>query len=499
MENTLPIHLQEVIFSSSNSDISKQISVLEKTGKIKKIAPRIYTPNFTDTPETIILRNLFTIIGKLYPNAVLSHRSALEFKPTAAKFIFLTYTYTKNIKLPGITLRFMQGHGAIIGDNLFSGELYVSQQARAFLENLQVSRRPGSESKTLSLPEIENYLEQIAREKGEESLNKLRDKAKHIAEQLNMQNEFDKLNKLISALLTTAPSKILSSPLARARAFGNPYDPKRLELFEILFVALSNQHFASFPESNNTIQAYRNFAFFEAYFSNYIEGTEFEINEAQKIINTDTPMPARHEDSHDILGTYKLVSNIVEMSILPSTPNELLDILQYRHQVLLSARISKNPGQFKDINNRAGNTDFVDYSLVKGTLIKGFDFYRVLTEPMAKAIFMMFLISEIHPFLDGNGRIARVMMNAELAAQKQSKIIIPTVYREDYILALRRLTRQKDPLPYIKMLKKAHEFSSTIVGDDISAMEKHLDLCNAFKEPDPARLKIILPPKETNN
>jgi len=27
---------------------------------------------------------------------------------------------------------------------------------------------------------------------------------------------------------------------------------------------------------------------------------------------------------------------------------------------------------------------------------------------------MMFLVSEVHPFLDGNGRIARVMMNAEL-------------------------------------------------------------------------------------
>ena len=64
----------------------------------------------------------------------------------------------------------------------------------------------------------------------------------------------------------------------------------------------------------------------------------------------------------------------------------------------------------------------------------------------------MFLVSEVHPFLDGNGRIARVMMNAELVKQGQTKIIIPTVYRDDYIGAIRKLTRQEDPKAYIKML-----------------------------------------------
>lgn len=104
----------------------------------------------------------------------------------------------------------------------------------------------------------------------------------------------------------------------------------------------------------------------------------------------------------------------------------------------------------------------------------------------------MFLVSEIHPFLDGNGRIARVMMNAELVKNSQTKIIIPTVYRDDYLGALRRLTRQYDPLTYIRMMQRAWEFSATIVGDDMDAMEKHLEASNAFKEHDEARLKILL-------
>ncbi|MBA7585494.1 hypothetical protein ES708_27478 [subsurface metagenome] len=103
----------------------------------------------------------------------------------------------------------------------------------------------------------------------------------------------------------------------------------------------------------------------------------------------------------------------------------------------------------------------------------------------------MFAISEIHPFLDGNGRIARVMMNAELVKERQSKIIIPTVYRDDYLLTLRRLTRQSDPDPYIRMMKRAYEFSKTIYEDDMNKMQQFLKECNAFLEHTEGKLKII--------
>lgn len=492
MENILPIHLQEVVFSSSDPQVSKQISKLEKAEKLRKIAPRIYTPNFTDSSETIIRRNLFAILGRLYPGAMLSHRSALEFKPTSSGHIFLTYTYTKKINLPGIALRFLEGHPPIEGDNRFSGELFASQTERAFLENLQVSRQIGPESKILTLPEIEERLEGVIRVKSETGLNELRDKAKVIADKLHMKSEFEKLNKLISGLLSSHPSKILSSPLAVARAFGNPYDPARLPLFEKLFVELKQQEFTNKPEKNESDPSFRNFAFFEAYFSNFIEGTEFELEDAKRIIETGTPMHSRGEDSHDVLGTYKLVSNKTEMSITPTSPEQMLEILLYRHNVLLNARTSMNPGQFKDKNNRAGETYFVHHTLVKGTLTKGFDYYQALIHPFARAIYMMFLVSEVHPFLDGNGRIARVMMNAELSKDGQTKIIIPTVYRDDYVGALRRLTRQNDPSTYIRMMQRAWVFSATIIGDDMDAMEKHLEASNAFKEHDKAKLKIIL-------
>jgi Fic family protein len=179
------------------------------------------------------------------------------------------------------------------------------------------------------------------------------------------------------------------------------------------------------------------------------------------------------------------------MSTTPNSPEELLTILSYRHQLLLSARADKNPGSFKHINNYAGQTEFVDSSLVRGTLIKSFDFYQALKHPFSKAAYIMFVISEIHPFLDGNGRVARVMMNAELTKEMQSKIIIPTVYREDYLGALRKLTRQSDPKPYIRMLARTHEFSATIVSEDMDKMQALLEQSNAFLEHTEGKLRII--------
>jgi Fic family protein len=490
MEKNRPIHLQEVICSSQDATISKQITKLVSSGVIRKIAPRVYSSNLDEPIEAIIRRNLFQILGTIYPGTTLSHRSAFEFQPTKTGQIFLTTSYTKKVKLPGITIHFLSGPSPIEGDHKFSGELSASQKARAFLENLQATKKLGSESKCLSLPAIEERLEQIIRVNGEREINKLRDQARVISEQLGMQQEFEKLNRLISALLTTKTSKIVSSALAKARAFGKPYDPSRIELFETLFRELQQIEFPYREEKNTTPTSFRNFAFFESYFSNYIEGTVFEIDEAKQIIQTNEPIPVRNDDSHDVLRTYQIVSNKKEMEITPSTPEEFLKIIAFRHSILLSARVDKNPGLFKDKNNFAGSTAFVDYNLVRGTLIKSYDFYSALDHPFAKAAYIMFVMSEVHPFLDGNGRIARVMMNAELVKAGQSKIIIPAVFREDYMGALKKFTKQRTCDSYIKMLQRAHEFSANVYSEIMNDMQAYLTSCNAFIEDSDVILKI---------
>lgn len=90
-----------------------------------------------------------------------------------------------------------------------------------------------------------------------------------------------------------------------------------------------------------------------------------------------------------------------------------------------------------------------------GTLKRGYEWYTLSQHPFAKAACMMFMIIEVHRFLDVNGRIARIMMNAELDTKGLSKIIIPIVYREDYMGSLKKLTKLRDRDAYISMLLRA--------------------------------------------
>jgi hypothetical protein len=89
--------------------------------------------------------------------------------------------------------------------------------------------------------------------------------------------------------------------------------------------------------------------------------------------------------------------------------------------------------------------------------------------------------------VDGNGRSARIMMNAELVSASKSTIIIPTVYRDDYLQALRALTRRHRPQPLIDMCVKAQRFSTRNFSSYPTALDD-LQKRNWFAEPDEARI-----------
>lgn len=477
-------NVMEIVMATSDKSLSTKRTSMIKEGLLRKIAPKIYTTNLEDEPDVIIRRNVFYIIGQLYPQAVISHRSAYELKPTADGDIYLTYSYSKNISLPGLKIHLMEGPKGTEHDMPFIENLYISSLERRTLENLQNGRARGNSSKCLPRTSIEEFLERMLQVNGESGLNAFRDKARVVSKELKMEEEFEILNQIIGAILSTKPSKILTSASAQARAQGEPYDSERVRLFGVLFEALHNTPLPLIDEPNVENAAFRNFAFFESYFSNYIEGTEFEIEEARTIIETGQALPARNADSHDVLGTFQLVASRREMRRTPSSSEELIELLQDRHRILMAARPDRNPGMFKMQNNHAGDTHFVDCTLVRGTLRKGYEFYQAIEHPFAKALFMMFMISEVHPFNDGNGRISRIMMNSELVAADQSKIIIPTVFREDYLNALRRLTRKGDPSVVIRALSRVRQFSANITGDDFEISRKYLESCNAFKDGD---------------
>jgi len=65
------------------------------------------------------------------------------------------------------------------------------------------------------------------------------------------------------------------------------------------------------------------------------------------------------------------------------------------------------------------------------------------------------------------------------------------VYREDYILSLKKMTNKKDPNTYVRVMDKLQNFSNNIFGDNFDDLNNYLKETNAYKEPSESKLKII--------
>jgi hypothetical protein len=481
----------------STPDLSPVLTAAVRNGTVARLGRRLYTTNTSDPPEAVVRRHLWQVVGLLFPDSVVSHRTALEAKPTPRGTIFLTGSYERIVELPGLRVRQVKGAGPLDGDNRFVQTLWLASPARAFLECLRVRRVRGPESPALTRDEIEARLERMVRHGGEAEANAVRDRARAIAPALGMEAAADELDALIGALLRTRTANLVTRA-GRARAAGEPYDSARAELFRVLHSALLEWPVRPRPDPVASGTAFENLAFVDAYFSNFIEGTEFEIQEAVEIVFANRIPRARPEDAHDVLGTYRVVGSTREMTSSAVAEGmefgSFMAMLKQRHATLMGGRPEKRPGELKMEVNRAGLTVFVAPDLVTGTLRQGWEMLRSLPEPFKRATFMMFIVSEVHPFDDGNGRIARVMMNGELVSGGQRRIFIPTAYRDDYLLALRALSRQQIAEPLIRMLDHAQAFSAAIDFADLQRALDVLSSCNAFERDTEARLRMPPPP-----
>ncbi|MGH2400555.1 MAG: Fic family protein, partial [bacterium] len=303
-----------------------------------------------------------------------------------------------------------------------------------------------------------------------------------------------RLDALVGALLRSRPADVLRSSGAQARAGGIPFDPERIERFELLARSLPTVTPPLRSDPITAGPAFEHLAFFDAYFSNYIEGTEFDVDEAHAIVFEGIIPERRPADAHDVLGTYRLVG---EDAWLRRTITDdrnaggFLARLSQAHEVLMGGRPEAGPGQWKTKPNQAGGTRFVEPGLVQGTLERGWDTARTLRSAFQRAAMVMFIITEVHPFTDGNGRLARALMNAELVAAGERRIIIPTVFRDDYLGALRSLSRQDAPMPFILMLDQAQRFAASVRWEDYATALDDLTAANAFAPPEPGiRLRI---------
>lgn len=471
----------ELIFTSSLTPAdARRVQRLGKDGALRALYPGIYTARLDSPAEAVVQRNWLAIASHILPGGVISFICGRQGGPVQGVLHLTRGQRRHRIALPGLTIEIHPGAPAQPGDAPYKS-LYLASEPRWLLENLIQGK--GSKARVLPQAELDAYLERMLAMRGEQKLNDVRDRCRLLAESIGLQKSSERLNKLIGALLGTHQAQVLRSRQALARASGKPYDPDRLVLFDALFAHLNAAVLPDIADPAPTGEPMETFAFFESYFSNYIEGTTFEIEEAERIIFQRVIIPNRSEDSHDVLGTFQVATHPAWRANPRTTPERFLAWLQQINAQIMQARPDKLPGQWKTKGNQAGSTIFVHPELVRGTLTEGFDRISALGHPLASALMAMFVVAETHPFTDGNGRTARLLMNSILSRQGLSRIMIPTVYREDYLLPLKALSNNRDPVPYLAAMIRAQRWSAAFdYTQPRNQVRAKMTACDSFQE-----------------
>lgn len=73
-------------------------------------------------------------------------------------------------------------------------------------------------------------------------------------------------------------------------------------------------------------------------------------------------------------------------------------------------------------------------------------------DPIEKIAYSHLQLAKIHPFLDGNGRLARLVLNYYMIKAGLAPIIIPSVAKEKYFACLEDFKVKKEQQPFIDYL-----------------------------------------------
>lgn len=83
-----------------------------------------------------------------------------------------------------------------------------------------------------------------------------------------------------------------------------------------------------------------------------------------------------------------------------------------------------------------------------------FELLKTETDAGVRAILGHFVFTYIHPYMDGNGRAGRFLMNAMLASGGYDWLIIPVEKRDEYMSALEKASVYGDIMPFVHFLSR---------------------------------------------
>ncbi|MFH0738000.1 MAG: Fic family protein [Candidatus Micrarchaeota archaeon] len=219
------------------------------------------------------------------------------------------------------------------------------------------------------------------------------------------------------------------------------------------------------------------------YNSNAIEGNSLSLSETKLVLEEGITIGGKSMREHLEATNHAKAMDFLESLVRKKTieENDVLGI----HAVILDRIDPNNAGFYRRGAVRISGTDYMPPNAAKvPDLMK--EVYRLLNtrsgEPIETAALLHQRFVDIHPFVDGNGRTARLLLNLYLMRNGYPPAILLRAERKKYIRTIVQGQIGGDTAPFTDFVAKAVERSLDIYLDTFGKSQKeYLTLSEAAK------------------
>ena len=210
------------------------------------------------------------------------------------------------------------------------------------------------------------------------------------------------------------------------------------------------------PFSQNMTRQLRDKLIIEwTYNSNAIEGNTLTLSETKVVLENGITIKGKPLKDHLEIINHKEAIEYIEDLVSKNVKLSEYDIKSV-HYLILKEIDSTNAGKYRHENVFISGAKHVPpiYMNVPYEMQKMIEKYQSWKDlhPVVRACFLHGEFVKIHPFIDGNGRTARLLLNFELIQSGYPPVVIKTENRADYYDALDKAHTTNDYTDFIRMI-----------------------------------------------
>jgi Fic family protein len=204
------------------------------------------------------------------------------------------------------------------------------------------------------------------------------------------------------------------------------------------------------------------FAMEFTYTSNALEGNTLSLSETAMVVEKGITIGGKTVREHlEAINHARAIDFIEELAHKQRADLAMDDILAI-HKIVLQKIDDLHAGVFRKVMVRiaGSSTIFPNYAKVPFLMVEFMAWLHSTTDhPIIIAALAHYKLVSIHPFVDGNGRTARLLMNLLLLQCGYPLAIIKNEQRGAYIDAIEHARNTDDFTPFYAVILQAVEYT----------------------------------------